>query len=68
MGISEFLAQKKAKFFSFRLLIGHIRFSTARTSEVRYFPAYGFAYAAGDGDGDHSFYVALASLHEAAGT
>jgi len=28
----------------------------------------GFAYAAGDGDGDHSFYVALASLHEAAGT
>ena len=28
----------------------------------------GFAYAAGDGDGDHSFYVAQAGLHESAGT
>lgn len=27
----------------------------------------GFAYAAGDGNGDHSFYVALAGLHEATG-
>ena len=28
----------------------------------------GFAYAAGDGDGDHSLYVSQVGLHEAAGT
>ena len=28
----------------------------------------GFAYAAGNGDGDHSLYVSQVGLHEAAGT